>query len=920
MKHKLSINTLAMGNLRNRRKQYTIMILGIIMAMFFTSTMIFFLSSFIESTQEQKRNQMGLQSGIICDGTDSQDVYPKLQEEGLIAEYGIAHILGYAYHKDENLGTCIGWLDETAMKLAYHKLEAGTLPEKDGEIALEHTALMKLGYGKAKVGDTIKVVTKIQNGSEYYKEKKQSYKLTGILKDKKKRLQEYQGGGSAYEEMLVAGLVAPGTKIAAGGKEKVAAYYLNGDTVADENSIWKYCYNLGMNVDMLQDYSISTADLLLQSEILFDNLPVILLLIVLVITACTTIVTAFGTNLRERRRQIGLLRAVGATRNQIIQVFGREALIISLIALPVSLLFAYGAVRILLPRMVQEPIYASGLKVLFVCALVNLLVTMLAALLPLSAAAKITPVQGIRDISSMRVMKQKKVKSAEKFSMSSLMAKRNIMFYKNGRMAVTLVLIVSILVSCYGFSMTRFAADDVYQSRYDYTLYTNEYLNMYSVTNWSSMNKGFNGDDIRELEGLPYVSEVIGIKNMTVLISVDEYTPYHMLAGENNRYAGGRYNLMGTADAYKDVERMKKACKNPKVNESYEQKKKNLGIRTDYLQSELTAWDAEGLKLLEGCLSEGSIDLEQLANGSQILMVASPRLNFGVKLEKYQNDRSYSFYPDTDVHASYMEELLSADCIYHAGDELEIGAYFCKDEEEEVIHPEACRKVVKKVTIGGILDPDKIAKISDRYMEETALLTSTAGIAHFYPELKYSQLNLLCESGIGEEQNLEMTEFMTEIANQYDGYVRSVYALNKESEDFNRSLVLCLLCMIILAMVICCSIINNTMTATIREKKRMLGTLRAVGASRIDLVFIYVKQLNYMFCWGIGLGCVVTAAFFLQNYRAAVSNPYRNMTLSFYPWPTILMLLLLYGICAWNLWRTIGREVQNSIVENIREL
>ncbi len=43
--------------------------------------------------------------------------------------------------------------------------------------------------------------------------------------------------------------------------------------------------------------------------------------------SCLGIVNAFTANLEERKRQIGLLRAVGATRKQIRGTFGREALI-----------------------------------------------------------------------------------------------------------------------------------------------------------------------------------------------------------------------------------------------------------------------------------------------------------------------------------------------------------------------------------------------------------------------------------------------------------------------------------------------------------------------------------------------------------------------------------------------------------------
>lgn len=48
----------------------------------------------------------------------------------------------------------------------------------------------------------------------------------------------------------------------------------------------------------------------------------------------------------------------------------------------------------------------------------------------------------------------------------------------------------------------------------------------------------------------------------------------------------------------------------------------------------------------------------------------------------------------------------------------------------------------------------------------------------------------------------------------------------------------------------CASIVNNSLTAQIRENKKMIGTMRAVGASIIELTQSYIRQLFSMFAWG----------------------------------------------------------------------
>ena len=51
-KKKLTVNRLAMGNLKARKKQYTLMIIGIVLAMIFSSGVMFFGFTMLSSLQE----------------------------------------------------------------------------------------------------------------------------------------------------------------------------------------------------------------------------------------------------------------------------------------------------------------------------------------------------------------------------------------------------------------------------------------------------------------------------------------------------------------------------------------------------------------------------------------------------------------------------------------------------------------------------------------------------------------------------------------------------------------------------------------------------------------------------------------------------------------------------------------------------
>ena len=125
-----------------------------------------------------------------------------------------------------------------------------------------------------------------------------------------------------------------------------------------------------------------------------------------------------------------------------------------------------------------------------------------------------------------------------------------------------------------------------------------------------------------------------------------------------------------------------------------------------------------------------------------------------------------------------------------------------------------------------------------------------------------------------------------------------------------------LLSIVILMFSICASIVNNALTAKIRESKKEIGTLRAVGASVKELTSAYIRQLVSMFAWGMGIGLIgYTVAHIGAKLYLKDSYP-----LPYFIWPSLAICLLLCLICSVNLYAKIKQEMKHSIVENIREL
>lgn len=168
MKKKLTYNTLALGNLKQRRKQYFIMIVGIILALVFSTGMMLYFFSYYEAMQDEYERNFGRQDIIASVVGYDESVFDDAKSKGFISDYGTAHLLGKAYTDSENRNAEIAWLDDKAMEYANISFIEGNYPQNENEIAVTKTMLVKFGFD-AKIGDKITLNVKIHNGDDFYK-------------------------------------------------------------------------------------------------------------------------------------------------------------------------------------------------------------------------------------------------------------------------------------------------------------------------------------------------------------------------------------------------------------------------------------------------------------------------------------------------------------------------------------------------------------------------------------------------------------------------------------------------------------------------------------------------------------------------------------------------------------------------------
>ncbi|MBQ7116333.1 MAG: ABC transporter permease [Clostridia bacterium] len=912
-KKKLTFNSLALGNLKHRKKRYTLMILGIVLSMVFSSSIIYFGFSIYTTSQEQRKAELGLYDKFF--GVFNEKMYEAGKSRGAFEETGFGETLGLIFtDKEEKInGTPIAKLDETAKKLVNPILIEGSYPEKQGEIAIEQTTLLQLGI-TAKPGDKIKLKMQVQNGEDLLpKIKEKNFVLSGILKDKRSNILYSVDD----KDVLPSAFVSEYEKVDLGGKANKIVYY----KLTDDG--WNIIY------DVMAEYDGFTKEIGVYSEVgefmsdQFSSLMFIgTIVVILLLASSVGIVNAFTSNLKERKKQIGMYRAVGATKRQIRKLFGREAVLLSVICTPISLLISYGAVKILVNNLFENAYFEPNIWVLLACGAFSIICVIAASFIPLVSASKISPMQAIRNIEATRKLKNKKVKSQKNFNVSKLIAKRNLVISKGKLVVVSLFLVITIIFSSYALSYLSFAKDDLYEQEYDYSLHLSRDSGYFAI-NYPKGNNGFTENHKQSVLMNENIKSAYGIKTANVNILVDEMTEYQ-------RITDGDFTA---PEKDEDLQNLDETNYQEVFNQGFSQEKLDIINLAEYdgnfINFEIVALDEELINQVDS-VRAGEIDIAKLNSGEQVILLAPEKVYLVARTEEYGT------FLDTYQHISHIEEakkgygeniriLAEKECDFKAGDLLDLSILYSEKSNEDyditgetIVDKEDLEINTKQVEICAIAN-DTIPMFTFGG-SEFSLVTTVEGMEHFFPRAKYKEIMFDLKGECNDEIDAEITDLLKSIVNCVDeSDYMSNYEYNREQKETIKGLTFLVYAIVILLFTICGSIINNTIAANIKEDKKKIGTLRAVGANEKEISKSYILQLLSMFKWGFGIGF---GGFALSYLIIVLTNKYTSLAevLVFNPWITLLLGLILFAICSLSVYSKIRKETRNSIVENIREL
>lgn len=928
MKKKLTVNTLAFGNLRQRKKQYTLMIIGIILAMIFTSGVPFFISCSKSSQEEIRFRRQGKQNFIIINA-QNYDFAPML-EQGSVESIGYGHILSYGWNEENERadfsdGTMIGWLDETAESLYYPQIIEGRMPEKEGEIIIEKNALSRMRL-ETKVGEKITFKELTCNGGEFLAEEtEKTYTLVGIMDDKKSYLESMHSESLDSVALIPAAFVVKGTQTDIGGKEALIA--LLTEKYMPSSLLWETIpYEDRIQSDYVRGQSVGDA----YSEVANNSFTFAFLFILLSFLSCFGIVNTFNSNLKERKTQIGMLKAVGATRRQIINIFGREAFIICALSAPLSVGLSYGAVKLFAGLMGENFIFKPDVTVLLLGALFGIICVMLSALIPLLSISKLPPMQAIRDIELMRKMKNKKIKSQRQFNVSRLLAKRKLTFSRVRQTGVCLIITLSIVICCISMSFLYATVSEsykIYNSDYQISDYGRSGASN-SFINFKSLQTDFTENSKYEIYDLPQVAKVYGQKTVNINLLFEEDVPeylqvneYASIHGTSSRYKTAydvrmdSYYSEAVSAAGGSAERpaeISPTAENIKEymhyapNPDYTYTKEAAGIEGELFNTTVIARSEGILDFNEDLITDGEINYDKLNSGEEVIIFAPERIGFSIV--EYDDGFSWGLYnmDESEKTGSMMDEVMKGNTLaqaenpFKAGDTLTLCLLY--DDGNGNLTRED-----RQVKIGAVIGN------KNNSAGNFGIYTTVKGLDKFSTVFNYDKFDVELKEDCTAEIDAEM---QAELSAMFPGKdIGSAFAFNEGEKQELRTTVLSVGSLIIVMLTVCISLINNSVSAQIREGKRSIGTLRAVGASEKELTLSYLLQIASMLIWGFGAGTVIYAV----SYYAIgfiVTGEYWPVVL----WPAFLVFGIIALACYINLKAKIKTITKYSIVENIREL
>lgn len=932
---RLTMNQVARANLLHNRKAYFSLAVGILLAVYLASTASLCIHGTLRAKEEQMARRVGRADTLLLNSPDITD--EQLRTSGLFDQLGHIHVTAEV----EDTGVCTGFYDDTAEALMYRTCESGRLPEKAGEIAAERSALDRLGLEDAVLGDRFTWVMQPFDGAA----EQRTYTLVGILREQT----PYLDPGVPFTfshgtAELPAILVSPEDTAYAVGNTVVHRIMTNQPLVS-RSVIERYQQStqrahFGQYVQFItishvlgcaSPYDLWEQEMNAQAQQVVGYL---LLGVALLLSTCVSIASAMESMLAQKTEDIGMLRAVGATRRQVKRLLGRDAWLLALTALPVGVALGCLTAWLLSRWMPEEMLFQPSAYLLLPVAGITMLCVLFSSALPLRTASRQLPMGVLRDTVTLR--RAKGIHSRRAFRGTRLIAARHLRLHpmqQAGSIAMTaLMLLVSMVLGMMlswmdwsglgpqraftlagsGKSATTMASD--------------------SFAMEEQVNAGLTQHDLDQLRALPGVSRInTGLTAEAILMLPEEMPAYFKTYDETLTFPNGYVatfpvNILASSLDTSYLEMTQEPVQGDQRDWDFRQlvapyrqmRALQTILGTEQLPVPITlyVYTLDDVDFSEVEL-EGEIDLQALDAGQEVLVYA-PEL-----CVRINPDGSMS--QNTDYGAAQREawDIVIQNDYFYPGQTLSIKQLYGEtpdwftdetDAAQLTRYYSGLKQVSLNPTVGAVLESD-VALDGGASPFRLCVITTPRGAQALKLNtngVTTASITLSIDPDSETEALLERN--IQRIALRRSMNVTNHLAAQRETRAYQLQLLALFLGMALLFFAVSVSMQVTSAARRIRADERMIGTLRAVGADERALMACY--RLPTLF--SVLLGYILVAIAYI-----VLSLCTRGLMMWRVPFALAgaLPLAALNALCAMlGIRRQLRRVMTRSIIENIREV
>lgn len=911
---KLTYSSMAAARLRANKRQYISLVLGIFLSIFLISTLVLSVYGIYQAELQKRYDKVGYLDMVVFDNpSTTEEIIHSFDE---FDRFGHAFISGIVTDKN----VYVGYYDEVGFSLMNLNPIEGRLPESAGEIAIEKSALDIL-EADWQIGDTVELdITPVDGTKE-----KRSFLLVGYLPERSAYLTISDNNGLNQVPAILTSNQEPAFTVGRLGTHWLMGLAKTATLDQAITSFWEKihdsdwgAYNdfFGLSISGEQRQYASLGGIIEADREMFVMIAIATALgVSLVLSCCVGIAGAMEGILSKRQEEIGVLRALGATRRQIRRMFGRENLLIALVVSPLSILISIGAAWLLSVALPVSLKFAVNIWLILPIALFSVIVILISGYLPLVRASKLMPMSVIRDTAMLR--RSKGVKSKKDFSATRLISSRQVRFNPTRQIGssllVGLMLLCSVLLTTFIINYVVYTVQDMEAFRINAGAHWG-YDGHIGFVSSSSMDKR----SIAQVRSLNNVERINIDRAMTVSVILDHVPSYAI--------AGDQYGMMDD-EMFEKLMSLDESVRDYWEGNREELRKEYLSFLEEYqIEGEAYRTIITTVDLTSGNISKltpyiesGEIDVDAINAGSEVLVIAPE-----VWVKPRKDGVGYHFwYSEADVkndpngEGAYLEAW--NDC-YTQGQQLSLLQLYRTE------YHGAVERIDASTTVGAILTND--ANLCSSFAGDTWIITTEQGLENMGLLTEgLSQIDIYLDGDITLDEEKTLERQLSAIARRYEGYTVFNNLENfRERDAANRQQIFMFAAIAIVFFSVSVGMIVSSVTRQLNSEGRTIGMLRAVGADEKAILGCYSGQINASIGGGmfisIGLLCIYLLLYLIEG---VINHGY---VMSWVEWGIFALMcvvncvmgLLCFLVCKFLLRFRIREIVNKSIIDNIREL